>query len=50
MHQTAEITNEPQEPSAEFPTNGRPTVPVTIYTTPSDALGAKAHAHFFGAQ
>ncbi len=44
MHQTTEMTNEPQEPSAEFPTNGRPTAPVNIYTTPMDTRSAKARA------
>ena len=46
MHQTAEMTNERQEPSAKFPANASSTTPVTIYTTPSDARGAKAREWF----
>lgn len=46
MHQTAEMTNERQEPSAKFPANAGSTTPVTIYTTPSDARGAKAREWF----
>jgi glutaredoxin len=44
MVQTDSIMNEVEGSETEFPTNGRSTNPVNLYTTPRDARSAKTRA------